>query len=101
MREADETTRQRLADALRADPGTPSELAARLDLTPESVLRHAEHVSRSVDGADGSEQFLVAPPACRDCGFDDFDDLLNRPSRCPDCRSESVAEPTLTIEPTD
>lgn len=98
MREADETTRQRLADALREDAGTPGELAVRLDLTPESVLGHAEHVSRSIDGAETDEQLLVAPPTCRDCGFDRFDDLLNLPSRCPDCKSESVAEPVLTIE---
>ena len=98
MREADETTRQRLADALRAEPATPSELAVELDLTPQAVVRHAEHVSRSVDGTDSDERLLVAPPTCRDCGFDDFDDLLNLPSRCPDCKSESVTEPTLTIE---
>lgn len=98
MRQADETTRQRLADALRSEPATPSELAADLDLTPESVLGHAEHVSRSVEAAETDERVLVAPPTCRDCGFDDFDDLLNLPSRCPACKSESVAEPTLTIE---
>ncbi|SFB70111.1 hypothetical protein SAMN05444422_101308 [Halobiforma haloterrestris] len=95
MREADRTTRQRLADALRAEPATPSELAARFDLTPHAVIGHVEHVSRSVDG---DEQLLVAPPTCRDCEFDDFDDLVNLPSRCPSCKSESVAEPTFTIE---
>ncbi|AEH38583.1 transcriptional regulator [Halopiger xanaduensis] len=97
MREADETTRRRLADALRAEPATPSELAAAFDLTPNAVLRHVEHVSRTIDGRD-DEQFLVAPPECRDCGFADFDDLLNRPSRCPSCKSESIAEPTFTID---
>ncbi|MDG5817597.1 transcriptional regulator [Natronococcus sp. A-GB7] len=96
MREADETTRQRLADALRAEPATPSELAVQFELTPETILRHLEHVSRSVDGGD--EQFLAAPPTCRDCGFDGFDELLNRPSRCPDCKSEAVDEPAYTIE---
>lgn len=98
MREADETTRQRLADALRTEPATPNELATRFDLTPQAVLGHLEHVSRSVDGNDADEQFLVAPPTCRDCGFDDFDELLNLPSRCPSCKSESVSEPTFTIE---
>ncbi len=93
---ADETTRQRLADALRAEPATPSELATQFDLTPHAIIGHVEHVSRSVDGPD--EQFLVAPPTCRDCGFDGFDDLLNLPSRCPDCKSEAVTEPTFTIE---
>lgn len=98
MREADETTRQRLADALREEPATPSELATRFDLTPHAVLRHVEHVSQSVDGSDDDEQFLVAPPTCQDCGFDDFDDLLNLPSRCPSCKSESIAEPAFVIE---
>ncbi|WP_246998936.1 transcriptional regulator [Halosolutus gelatinilyticus] len=96
MREADRTTRQRLADALRAEPATPSELAAQFDLTPNAVLGHVEHISRSLDRSD--ERFLVAPPTCRDCGFDDFDDLLNLPSRCPGCKSEAVTEPTFTIE---
>ncbi|WP_222919992.1 transcriptional regulator [Natrinema sp. SYSU A 869] len=96
MREADETTRQKLADTLRVEPATPSELATQLDLTPHAVVRHVEHVSRSVDGTD--ERLLVAPPTCRDCGFDDYDDLLNLPSRCPDCKSESIDEPTFTIE---
>ena len=96
MREADETTRQQLAETLRAEPATPSELATRFDLTPHAVVGHIEHVSRSVDGT--GEQLLVAPPTCRDCGFDDYDDLLNLPSRCPDCKSESIDEPTFTIE---
>lgn len=96
MREADETTRERIREALREEPATPSELAARFDLTPSVALSHIEHVARSAEG-DG-ETVMVAPPACTDCGFDGFDDLLNRPSRCPDCRSEAVAEPRVAIE---
>ena len=96
MREADETTRQRLAAALREEAATPSELAARLDVTPHAVVDHVEHVARSLEGT--GEQLLVAPPACRDCGFDEFDDPANLPSRCPSCKSESIAEPTFTIE---
>ncbi|RQH03250.1 transcriptional regulator [Natrarchaeobius oligotrophus] len=96
MREADETTRTRLTEALRSEPASPGELATRFDLTPHAVVDHVEHVARSVDGTD--EQLLVAPPTCRDCGFDEFDRLLNIPSRCPSCKSESVSEPTFTIE---
>ncbi|GAB3021144.1 transcriptional regulator [Natronobiforma cellulositropha] len=98
MRVSDETTRQRIREALRSEPATPSSLAATFDLTPDAALGHVEHVARSVDGADDDEQVLVAPPTCTSCGFDDFDDLLNRPSRCPHCRGESVSEPTITIE---
>ena len=96
MREADETTRRRILEALREEPATPGELADRFDLTPAGAMRHVEHVARSVDSSD--ETFLVAPPTCRECGFDGFDDLLNRPSRCPECKSESVTEPQYAIE---
>ncbi|WP_290810890.1 transcriptional regulator [Halovivax sp.] len=96
MDDAIETTRRRLADHVRASPGTPSELAVEFDLHPSTVCTHLEHVARSLDGTD--EQLLVAPPTCRECGFDGFDDLLNRPSRCPECKHEGVEEPTVTIE---
>ncbi len=95
MREADRTTRQRVADALREEPATPSELAARFDLTPATAVDHVRHLARSLDAAD--EDLLVRPPACRDCGFDDFDDRANLPSRCPECRSERVAEPAFRV----
>ncbi len=90
-----QTRRERIADLLTGRAFTPSELAAELDATPEAVVDDLEHVARSLDSADG--ELLVAPPACRDCGFDGFDHPLNRPSRCPECRSESVAEPEVTI----
>ncbi|WP_049926129.1 transcriptional regulator [Halopiger goleimassiliensis] len=96
MREADETIRQRLANALRERAATPSELATHLDVTPHAVVSHVEHVARSLEDTD--EQLLVAPPTCRDCGFDGFDEPANLPSRCPECKSESIEEPTFTIE---
>ncbi|RAW45752.1 transcriptional regulator [Halorubrum sp. 48-1-W] len=89
-----ETTRQRIADRLREEPATASEIAADLALPTPTVYEHLEHVSRSV--AD-DERFLVSPPECRDCGFDGFDDPLNAPSRCPECKSERVEEPAFVI----
>ena len=88
------TTRQRIADTLRKSPATASELAAELALPTPTVYTHLEHVSRSVDG---DEAFLVSPPTCRDCGFDGFDDPVNDPSRCPECRSERIEEPAFVI----
>jgi predicted Zn-ribbon and HTH transcriptional regulator len=98
-----ETTRQRIADALREDPRTASDLAETLSLPTPVVYEHLEHVSRSVREASGDgsgdpdEEFLVAPPTCRDCGFDGFDDPVNEPSRCPDCKSERIEEPAFVI----
>jgi predicted Zn-ribbon and HTH transcriptional regulator len=91
----EETTRQRIARLLREAPATPSEVADAVETTPASVLTHAEHLARSLEPTD--ERLLVAPPTCRDCGFDGFDEPANLPSRCPECRSESIEEPMLVI----
>jgi hypothetical protein len=96
MEGAERTTRERIADRLREEALTAGALAAEFGITTAEALSHVRHVARSLEGGDG--QLLVAPPECRDCGFTDFDDLLNRPSRCPECRSESIEEPAFRIE---
>lgn len=96
MQGADRTTRQRIADFLRQETATASGIAAEFDITTPVALSHVEHVAATLAGT--GEQLLVAPPECRDCGFDGFDDLANRPSRCPDCKSEDVKEPVFRIE---
>ncbi|QAU12122.1 ArsR family transcriptional regulator [Halorubrum sp. BOL3-1] len=95
-----ETTRQRIADALREEPRTASALATTLSLPTPTVYEHLEHVSKSIadgGGGDVDEEFLVAPPTCRECGFDGFDDPVNEPSRCPECKCERIEEPAFVI----
>ena len=94
----DATTRQRIADALRAAPHDAADLSTAVGVPTSAVYGHLEHVARSVRTDPTDERFLVAPPECRACGFDGFDDPLNDPSRCPECRSERIARPTFTIE---
>lgn len=96
MREAERTTRERIADHLRKQVASPSSLAEAFDITPHAALSHVEHVAKSLDGTD--EELLVAPPECRECGFSDFDDLLNLPSRCPECKHEGIEEPRFKID---
>jgi len=97
MEGPERTTRERIADRLREEPLTAGGLAGEFEVTTAAALSHVRHVARSLEGS-GDEQLLVAPPECRDCGFTDFDDLANRPSRCPECRSESIQEPAFRIE---
>lgn len=92
------TTRQLIADALREEALTASELGNRFDKPPSVIYDQLEHVARSIRGSDTDEQFLVAPPECRECGFNDFDDPVNYPSRCPECKSERIEEPVFKIE---
>mgnify|MGYP000147404465 CR=1 FL=1 len=96
MQGADRTTRQRIADRLRDGPMAASALATEFEITTADALAHVRHVARSLDGTD--ERLLAAPPECTDCGFSAFDDPANRPSRCPECKSESLTEPTFKIE---
>ncbi|WP_336021942.1 transcriptional regulator [Halobellus salinisoli] len=94
----DSTARQRITDALRAEPHDAAELSTTVGIPRSAVYRHLDHVAQTVRSDGSDEQFLVAPPECRACGFDGFDDPLNDPSRCPDCRSERIAEPRFLIE---
>jgi len=95
MREATRTTRQRIADRLRDDALAAGAIAREFEIQTSDALTHVEHIARSLDATD--EEILVAPPTCEECGFDEFDDLVNRPSRCPECKSEAVTEPAYRI----
>jgi predicted Zn-ribbon and HTH transcriptional regulator len=85
-----------MTDRLREEALSASALAREFELQTATALTHVEHIAQTLDGTD--EELLVAPPACRDCGFDGFDDLINRPSRCPDCKSEAIEEPAFRVE---
>lgn len=92
------TTRERIDARLREDAGTVSSLSSEFEVSRGTVLTHVRHIAKSVDS--GEAEFLVRPPECRDCGFDAFDDPLNVPSRCPECKSESIREPAFRIRET-
>jgi predicted Zn-ribbon and HTH transcriptional regulator len=96
MREASRTTRERIVDRLRETALPPGTLAREFEIQTTTALEHVQHIARSLNGT--GEQLLVAPPECNECGFTDFDDLVNRPSRCPDCKSEGVSEPVFRVE---
>jgi len=91
------TTREHITDRLREGPAAIGTLAEEFGVPASTVVTHVRHVARSLEPTD--ERLLVAPPECRDCGFTGFDDLVNRPSRCPECKSEAVDEPTFLIDP--
>lgn len=93
----DSTRREQLAETLGEQPATASELAAELDRPVSTVYQDLKHVARSIRYKDDTE-FLVAPPECANCGFNRYDDPVNYPSRCPECRSESIEEAVFKIE---
>ncbi|WP_181693201.1 transcriptional regulator [Natronomonas sp. LN261] len=95
MEGTEQTTRQRIAAFLREEPAEAGRIATEFGITAAAALSHVEHISKSLDGT--GEELLAAPPECRECGFSGFDDLVNRPSRCPECKAEAVSEPAFTV----
>ena len=93
----DSTRREQLAEVLGDRQATASELAAELEAPVSTIYQDLKHVARSLRYNEDTE-FLVAPPECTDCGFHNYDDPVNYPSRCPECRSESIAEAVFKIE---
>ncbi|MFB6254721.1 MAG: transcriptional regulator [Halobacteriaceae archaeon] len=92
------TVRKKIKKALTSRPYAPSTLADEFGISLQAVLNHIEHIKRSLDTTN--QQLLVRPPECEKCGFNEFDDLLNVPSRCPNCKSEMIIEPVFQIEKT-
>jgi Predicted transcriptional regulator containing an HTH domain fused to a Zn-ribbon len=93
----DSTRRERLTNRLHEEQATASELAADLETAVSTVYSDLQHVARSIR-YDADTEFLVAPPECSNCGFSGYDDPINRPSRCPECRSENIEEAVFKIE---
>ena len=83
--------------ALTAGPKTARELSGELHLAERDVVRHLEHLERSLREADAL--LVVEPPACLSCGFVFRKrERLSRPSRCPACRGERLTSARFAVE---
>ena len=97
-----QTTQQVVRELLRQRPAArPLDLKKALNdqdirVSVDEIIEYIHNVNKTLDD---SEQLLVAPPECQDCGFDDWNKPGNIPSQCPnkECRSERITEPEFTI----
>jgi len=89
------THRQQIADVLRTGPWTVTEISKKLGMPIKRVVEDLEHVRMSVTHA---ERWIVKAAECLECGFVFRGrDRLNRPSRCPICRSEDIQDARYEI----
>lgn len=87
-----------IREALLAGPKSARELSVELHVSEREVLRHLEHLARSLK--DDPAKLIVGPPECLACGFVFRKrERLDRPSRCPVCRSERLSAARFSVEP--
>jgi predicted Zn-ribbon and HTH transcriptional regulator len=85
-------------EMLTASLYSARQLANFLGLPERQIEDHLVHIVRSLK-RDQTRRFCLEPAACRDCDFVFRDRArLTRPSRCPRCRSESIAPPRYGIQ---
>jgi transcriptional regulator len=88
------TVRKRIAEALEEETLDLREISRRFKIKEKEALDHLQHVARSA----GPGKFVMEPPTCSRCGFSfKKRTRINKPGRCPLCRSESVEPPRFRI----
>jgi predicted Zn-ribbon and HTH transcriptional regulator len=100
------TEREKISDMLEysLDGLTPTEISVKMSdeessLSTKQVIEHIEHIRKSLKENDNKD-LLALPPKCLDCGYSNFDNLVNIPTQCPesDCYSKRIAEPKFIIK---
>lgn len=94
------TRRQRIVELLEEEGEYGfDELREVLGLPVHVLETDLQHVEKTVRAS--GRKLTVSEPRCLDCGFL-FRGRGKRhfyaPSRCPECRSESITQPRLSVE---
>jgi predicted Zn-ribbon and HTH transcriptional regulator len=92
------TDRDALREALAGgEPLTVRELSQLAGLAEDAVIRHLEHLGRTVKAEGG--KLVLEPPECLGCGFV-FTGRTRaaRPGKCPECRGTRIAPGTVRWE---
>ncbi|MBA5866797.1 MAG: hypothetical protein GDA67_08920 [Nitrospira sp. CR1.3] len=98
MLRPEQTVRQRIMDLLTGTFRSSRQLAELSGISERQVEEHLGHIVKSV-ARDRSRRFMLQPSGCQNCGFLFRQRTrLTRPSRCPQCRNESISAPRYKIE---
>lgn len=101
----DRTDRQRVRELLdhSINGQTPEVISERLSsreskISESEVINHIKHIRKSL--RNENEDLMVRPPECLKCGYDNFDNLMNVPSKCPsnNCYSNRISQPRYLID---
>jgi predicted Zn-ribbon and HTH transcriptional regulator len=88
-----QTRRGQIRDLLSLHPMTLQELARQTGTRMADLTDDLEHLRRSLGGA-----LLIDPASCDHCDFTFHKRArFSAPSRCPNCRSERIRGPWLSV----
>jgi hypothetical protein len=91
-----ETIRRQIVDLLSNHPLTARELSQALGIREKEVFEHLPFVTRTV--AARGRKLEALPFACMACGYVFRGrKRLDRPGRCPSCKSGHVEEPRYRV----
>ena len=92
---AEKTLRQKFIELLSSQEMSTSQLARTLEVKFSEIDLALQHVEKSIR----PKKIRITPARCKDCGFI-FKQRkkFTPPSRCPECRSEWIAEAGLRID---
>jgi predicted Zn-ribbon and HTH transcriptional regulator len=95
----EQTPRQRIIGLITGTRLSSYQLAQMLGVPERQVEDHLTHVVKTI-ARDKTKQFILDPARCQDWEFVFRDRRrLTSPSRCPNCRSETIAAPRYGIDP--
>ncbi len=88
--------RKSLIELLLRNPMSITQIARAVDESPSHVADDLTHLLRSLKHTE--YKAVVGPARCHACGFEFSEEKLTKPSKCPECHSTWLLEPTIRIE---
>jgi predicted Zn-ribbon and HTH transcriptional regulator len=89
--------RKELLDMLLANPMTVKEISRSVGQKETTTVDDLNHLFKSVKHQ--GYKAVIEPAVCKNCAFEFDTTKLNKPSRCPTCRSSWVEEPRIKMIP--
>jgi len=94
--EKHDTFRQEIISVLTERTMSAREISAEVGISEKEVVDHLGHIRIAV--RKSRECLMIIPAECKKCGFKfKKRERLNKPGKCPICRSQQIQEPLFSI----
>ncbi|MFO7760649.1 MAG: transcriptional regulator [Desulfobia sp.] len=92
-----DSVRQQIISLLREGDHSARDLSVKVRIPEKEIYKHLDHIRKSVGHL--KLHLTIYPAACHKCGYVfDKREKLNKPGKCPICRSEQIDSPRFAIK---